>query len=92
MAVAPPASLGPIIVKRPLRSPATIGGGRAVQPIFCLGEFVSKIQKNLGRNGGRRFAPISYRLVTFAACRPLGPEVTSNSTAWPSFNDLYPSA
>src|SRR5271154_3485162 len=29
---------------------------------------------------------------TFAACRPLGPVVTSNSTAWPSFSDLYPSA
>jgi len=51
-----------------------------------------RMDKKIGRNGGRRFAPISYRLVTFAACRPLGPEVTSNSTAWPSFNDLYPSA
>src|SRR6202163_196652 len=46
----------------------------------------------MGRHGGRRLAPIRYRLVTFAACRPLGPEVTSNSTAWPSFSDLYPSA
>src|SRR6202011_2169761 len=46
----------------------------------------------MGRHGGRRLAPIHYRLVTFAACRPLGPEVTSNSTAWPSFSDLYPSA
>src|ERR1700733_3671114 len=33
-----------------------------------------------------------YRLATFEACRPLGPLVTSNSTAWPSFSDLYPSA
>src|SRR5271156_3229077 len=29
--------------------------------------------------------------VTFSACNPLGPFFTSNSTAWPSFNDLYPS-
>src|SRR6202163_565243 len=35
---------------------------------------------------------MNYRLATFDACRPLGPEVTSNSTAWPSFSDLYPSA
>ena len=34
---------------------------------------------------------MNYRLATFDACRPLGPEVTSNSTAWPSFSDLYPS-
>src|SRR5579872_2924206 len=50
------------------------------------------MDKKMGRHGGRRLAPIRYRLVTFAACRPLGPEVTSNSTAWPSFSDLYPSA
>src|SRR6202521_5046888 len=34
---------------------------------------------------------MNYRLATFDACRPLGAEVTSNSTAWPSFSDLYPS-
>ena len=33
-------------------------------------------------------AHAGYRLVTFAACRPLGPFVTSNSTAWPSLSDL----
>ena len=30
----------------------------------------------------------AYKLETFAACRPLGPRVTSNSTAWPSLSDL----
>ncbi len=34
----------------------------------------------------------NYSAATFEACRPLGPVVTSNSTAWPSFSDLYPSA
>jgi len=29
-----------------------------------------------------------YSDLTFAAWRPFGPLVTSNSTAWPSFNDL----
>src|ERR1017187_9391466 len=52
--------------------------------------------------GDRRFQPpkekdggsasANYRAATFEACRPLGPVVTSNSTAWPSFSDLYPSA
>ena len=32
-----------------------------------------------------------YRPETFDACKPLGPFVTSNSTACPSFRDLYPS-
>jgi hypothetical protein len=32
-----------------------------------------------------------YSPETFAACKPLGPLVTSNSTACPSFKDLYPS-
>jgi hypothetical protein len=32
-----------------------------------------------------------YSAETFAACKPLGPFVTSNSTACPSFRDLYPS-
>src|SRR4029450_1622386 len=28
---------------------------------------------------------------TLAACLPFGPSTTSNSTAWPSVRDLYPS-
>src|ERR1700722_15597681 len=32
-----------------------------------------------------------YRPTTFSACRPFGPCLTSNSTAWPSLSDLYPS-
>jgi len=51
-----------------------------------------KWTKKWGETAVGRLAPMDYRLVTFAACRPLGPEVTSNSTAWPSFSDLYPSA
>ena len=54
---------------------------------ICAHEFQVLPEKK-GRAGGRRLAQIDYRLVTFAACRPLGPRVTSNSTAWPSFSDL----
>jgi len=37
-------------------------------------------------------ALVNYKQATLEACKPLGPVVTSNSTAWPSFSDLYPSA
>ncbi len=85
-------SRGPIIMKTPLQSPAAIDDREPCNLFFFFrGVYFEKLKK-WGETAVGRLAPICYRLVTFAACKPLGPEVTSNSTAWPSFNDLYPSA
>ena len=38
----------------------------------------------------KRASNLDYRIVTFAACSPFGPSITSNSTCAPSDRDLKP--
>ena len=72
------------------RSPELKLASVSQEPSFRPGQSVFEaVAEGLGR--GTQLL-VDYHAVTFAACRPLGPEVTSNSTAWPSFSDLYPSA
>src|SRR5438270_316010 len=45
-----------------------------------------------GGQESRRLPKHCYRGLTFSACKPFGPFVTSNSTAWPSCRLLNPPA
>ena len=57
-----------------------------------LSDHISPISARLKReppgNAGGGLMFNDYSPATLDACKPLGPFVTSNSTAWPSFSDL----